>query len=491
MPQKPRPLDPAHSPLAGFGAELRSRRLQAGLSQAALGRLVHVSGDLIGKIEKAERHASSDLVARLDAATGAHGDLDVIANQAARPSHGRSTDDRDELSPGAHRPSSGLPTGSGASGVDNSDDLTAMWFRADWETAFTTASEQWDLDKHRRRLPTGASCVGAGSSAPALQWLLGQTETIARTEGRVAVGLDHVEGIRQTTRALRAHDNRRGGGDVLPLTMRFLVEDVTPLVHNGRYDSGVGRQLLGAAAEVVQLAGWACHDTGQQEAARRYLIQALRMARSCGDEALGAEILAGLSQQAIYLGQHATALDLARASGMTARRRGVDALVAEACVMRAHAHACAGAGTECARALHEAELVLDNADRSADPQWISYFDQAYLSAKFGHCFTALRQPRTARAFAERSLRMNGAYVRGRAFNLALLATAHAQLGEVEPACTLGAQAARLARHLYSTRTVEYINVLRRELSPYRATPDVRAFELEASPVLRDSRHGRQ
>src|SRR6185437_6790112 len=121
----------------------------------------------------------------------------------------------------------------------------------------------------------------------------------------------------------------------------------------------------------------------------------------------------------------------------TAREQGLDALVAETLVLEAQGHACAGDETACVRALTGAEVAFDRADRSADPQWIGYLDEAYLSAKFAHCFKELRQPGNACRFAERSLDMDADYIRGRAFNLTLLATAHAQAGEVEAACTVG------------------------------------------------------
>lgn len=75
MPQRPRDLHPGSSPAALFGAELRRRRTQAGLSQATLGHAVYVSGDLIAKVEKAERRPLPDLVERLDGALEANGDL--------------------------------------------------------------------------------------------------------------------------------------------------------------------------------------------------------------------------------------------------------------------------------------------------------------------------------------------------------------------------------------------------------------------------------
>ncbi|WP_344488336.1 helix-turn-helix transcriptional regulator [Glycomyces endophyticus] len=66
MPQPSRPLEPERGLPEWFGAELRHHRQRAGLSQDELGRLVHFSGDLIGKIEKAERNCSIALAQDLD-----------------------------------------------------------------------------------------------------------------------------------------------------------------------------------------------------------------------------------------------------------------------------------------------------------------------------------------------------------------------------------------------------------------------------------------
>jgi len=75
MAQQPRPLDPQSSPQAFFGATVRAWRTRRALSLAQLGQVVHVSGDLLGKIEKAQRRALPDLVEALDKALGARGEV--------------------------------------------------------------------------------------------------------------------------------------------------------------------------------------------------------------------------------------------------------------------------------------------------------------------------------------------------------------------------------------------------------------------------------
>jgi hypothetical protein len=179
----------------------------------------------------------------------------------------------------------------------------------------------------------------------------------------------------------------------------------------------------------------------------------------------------------------AVAIDLARAAAKTARQHGLDALLAEAAVMEAHGHARAGDAGACARSLSIAETALDRADRSSDPDWIGYFDEAYLSAKFGHCFKDLRQAETAKKFAARSLEMDNSYVRGRSFNLVLLATAHAQAGEIEAACSVGDEAVGLVQGLQSVRAHEYIRELQHELAPYSSSPVVQVFNRGVKQAL--------
>src|SRR5436190_1286186 len=66
MPQPLKPLNPSLSAQHHFGEQLRHWRQRRGLSQAARARLTHVSPDLIGKIEKADRWPTAQLAARWD-----------------------------------------------------------------------------------------------------------------------------------------------------------------------------------------------------------------------------------------------------------------------------------------------------------------------------------------------------------------------------------------------------------------------------------------
>ena len=325
----------------------------------------------------------------------------------------------------------------------------------------------------------------AGYTLPALRWFTAPASTTVTHSGSRSVGQPDIDTIREMTATYRRLDNQYGGGHARNTVARYLDQEVTPLLTDGRYDHTTGQRLLSATAELAQLAGWQAYDTAEHSIAQRYLVLALDLARAAGDTGLGTEIIAAMSHQATYLGHTNTGVDLARAAGKTARQAGVPVLVAEALVMEAHAHATARDQRACATALHRAEQALDQADRSTDPQWISYFDEAYLSAKFGHCFHTLGQSTHAERFAARSLQMDNRYVRGRAFNLALLASVHAQQGDPDRACAIRAEALTVAKDLQSARAVRYLRDLQTQLAPHRRRPTVRQFAARV-----DAAHGR-
>ncbi|HEX6508460.1 MAG TPA: hypothetical protein VF221_12585 [Chloroflexota bacterium] len=299
---------------------------------------------------------------------------------------------------------------------------------------------------------------------------------------RRQIVLGDVEAVRDLSRTLRRLDNEFGGGYAYSMATHHLDEVIIPMLRDASYADDVGRQLHAAGAELAHLAGWMAYDIELAGQGRTYLDQALKLAMTAGDDAYSAEILAGMSHQAAHLDRPNEAIDLARTAQASAARVSIPALLAEAHVMEAHGHARRGDASACAAALHRAEVAFRPTDPDELPEWLRYFDEAYLAAKFAHCFRDLGDWRRAERFAQRSLDMDDRFVRGRTFNTILLATT---LVEQDPdhAGSVGARGVELATHIQSGRTVQYIRDLQQRLNRGKSDLAAREFSERVRDIL--------
>ncbi|WP_285507941.1 helix-turn-helix domain-containing protein [Actinokineospora sp. NBRC 105648] len=292
--------------------------------------------------------------------------------------------------------------------------------------------------------------------------------------------------IREMTRTFRSVDNRFGGGHARSAVSNYLSADVVPLLRETWATDRVRADLYGAVAELNQLAGWMAYDTGDSDAGSKHLRQALRLCQDVDDDGRAAEMLAGTSHQAAFFRSGAIAIDLAESARSTAGRSGISALVSESAVMAAHGYALQGHTRSCLDALGESERALAAAEGQERPEWLGYFDSAYLAAKFAHCFRDLGRPVESERYARESLEMSEGYDRGKLFNLCLLASALADQGRAEEACVTASVALGMAGTVRSVRTVAYLADVARRLNRYRSVPEVSALlmkmDLAAIPV---------
>jgi transcriptional regulator with XRE-family HTH domain len=282
-----------------------------------------------------------------------------------------------------------------------------------------------------------------------------------------------VEVISAMIHALRRLDNRFGGGYAHGVVLSYLKDEVHPVLRMVQAQNTASRQVLQVVAELTQLAGWISHDVGKNRLARWYFGESLRLARASGDEAFTSEVLAGMSQQAAYLGDGRTAVNAAQAARRYAIRAGLPALLSEVAAMEAHGHALRGDASACLLAMRAAERSLDAVCDDRRPAWLEYFDRAYLAAKFAHALHALGELQPAERFAVRSLQMSEGYARGRLFNTVLLARIHAEGGDLDAACDLGLRSVAMAGGIRSARGRDYLADLARRLEPHAAAPQVR------------------
>lgn len=365
----------------------------------------------------------------------------------------------------------------GMSPSDVAGDI-GLQFSSRWADTTATSTALWRADVQRRRFLVDAAFTSAALSASALHWLTSPPAEAPAASGMRRVGNSDIDAIRDLTRAYRELDNRFGGGQIRGTIVSYLDEHVSLLLTTGNYRAEIGRRLATACGELSQLAGWVAYDSDQHGLAQRYLTQALAYAWYADDPALAAEILVAQAHQALYLARPDEAINVARAAQAAATRHGSATLLTECLVMEAHGHAARNDAQTCGAVLARAEQTFDRAVREDDPAWLAYFDEAYLAARMAQCFRDLGEADHAARYARRSLDMDHRYVRGRAFNLSLLASAYATQDEPEQAVVVGRQALDLTVRISSARSTRYVRDVVRGLQPRADVAAVRDFTEE-------------
>jgi len=286
------------------------------------------------------------------------------------------------------------------------------------------------------------------------------------------VGVDDVEVIRETTRAFRQIDNRFGGGHIRGAVSAYLATEVQPAMRDDRFARGARRHFRLASVELHQLAGWMAYDVGDKNAGKQHLRDALGIASEAGDDALTAEMLAAMSHQAAFSRRSGEAIDLAIAARRSAARSGAPALHAESFALEAQGLALQRDTRGCISALQKAERAFLTATSENTPQWLHYFDIAYLSAKFAQALRDLGRPVDAERFARESLQVSDGYERGSLFNTALLASILADRGQIEEAVRAARSAVQMAGQVRSARARGYLRDVGIRMLAHESREDV-------------------
>ncbi len=303
--------------------------------------------------------------------------------------------------------------------------------------------------------------------------------------GPQRVGHSDVTKLREAAEDARRWDSKYGGGDwrssMVPECLRV---DAAPLLL-GSYTDEVGRALFGATAELTRLAGWMAFDTGQQEAAQRYYIQALRLARAAADVPLGGYVLASMSLQATYRDFPDEGVDLAQAAVERNRGLATARTMSFFRLVEARAHAKAGDSVAAGAALRASEGWLERArDGDADPTWLGFYSYDRFAADAAECYSDLKLPRQVRRFTEQALsRPTEEYVRSHGLRLVVSAVAELESGNLDAACAAGTRAVEVAGRISSARTTEYVRDLLHRLEPYGDEPRVAELRERARPLL--------
>lgn len=476
MPQEPKHLAALESAAQFFGAELRHWRHLRGLSQRELAALTHDSASLITKVEKADRRPSLDFATRVDAALGTGGVLERLWPRLDPPQHPAGADH--EQSPGEEL----TPA-----------ELGLIWCTTPASTVDSVV-ELWRADMHRRSVIVGAAWSAAALAAPAHRWLSDPTDPDISRTGRRRVGRADVEVMWSMARSFADADHRLGGGYARNTLTQFLDQVAAPLLR-GSYDDPLGRQLYVAVARLTNLAGFMCFDSGRHGLAQRYFIQALRLTKAAGDQALGAHILTDMSMQAHHLGRSRDARDLAAAGHRTAKAAGFRSIAARCSALEARAYAAAGDKPAAIEAMTLAERDLDRA-HGDEPDWISFFTSEQLHAEWMYVAHELGSTDDVQRAAPMVVGTEPTTMQRRhVLVAATLAASYLPVSadhhdasadtrvDVDQACAVLQSALPSASTLTSTRGLDSINAVRARLVPYHDQPAVQQVEAEYQALV--------
>jgi transcriptional regulator with XRE-family HTH domain len=326
----------------------------------------------------------------------------------------------------------------------------------------------WQADLSDEQVLGRGPITPAAWNEASLRWLVAPAVppgTERDLPAGVRVGMGDVDRFRATVEMFRELDNRFGGGHAREALIRYLQGDAVRLLR-GRYPDTVGSALLSAVAEATQLAAWMTYDsTPRSPQAQRYYIQALGLAQAGGDRLLGAGILDSMSHQATYTGRFREAANLAQAARTGTTGIANATLTAHFYTMEARALARLGEAKACDLALAAAVTEYERRNPEADPAWFQYFDEAELSAEFGHCLRDLSRAKDATEYAGRSVGASpdGRYARSDFFATMVLADSYLAAGEAEQACDTALVALTAGEQIRSGRCVNYLREFREHL----------------------------
>jgi hypothetical protein len=337
---------------------------------------------------------------------------------------------------------------------------------ADVSSTLHVVTGMWRADMDRRNFLVSAGFAGGGFAGPARDWLLGWPDAEVGTTGTGRkVGQTDVDMLWMSCQSFQEMDRRMGGGYARGSLVHFLNNVVTPLLR-GDYTEEVGRQLLAVAARLTDIAGYSAYDAHEQGLAQRYYIQALRMARSADNDALGAHIFGDMTRQSYYIGELDEAVSLARAGQQAAQRANSWFGVARCASLEARALAMQGDKKASEAAMTRAERAMTRANPDEEPVWIKYFSTDQLEAEFAHAAEALGRPKEVLRFAEPALAADRPLERRNVLVGTTAARAHAANGDIEKAAHLGIQVLDMISGMSSERALDAAKLLRADLAPY-------------------------
>ncbi|RBQ18088.1 transcriptional regulator [Spongiactinospora rosea] len=430
-----------------FGAELRRRRLGAGLSLTELSRLVHYSKGHLSKVERGLKAPSTELARLCDAKLGAEGALTALVGR--RPSR----------------------SGSGGAGWGFGDEeVWLMRLSKDGQSRFHPVNR-------RQVMVAGAvSMAGMGIGIPATASVpvLGSA---SEPDDTTLLGM---------SRALFDQYRRMGQVAGPGLLLPALIAQTHALQEmSSRMGENQRPALLRLASRYAEYVGWLAQESGNEPAALWWTQRAVELAEAGGDRQLAAYGLVRRALVTLYQEDAEQTIDLARKAqegDISARIRGL------AAQREAQGHALAGDHSACMRSLDRARaLMAESATESDGPVIGTTHLPDPVGMISGWCLHDLGRPAEAAEVIAAQLAQVPSYaLRTRVRYGVRHALAYAAAGEIDHACHLTGRLLNGAATVTSATITTDLRKLARALARHPRNAAVRELSPALGAAMRDA-----
>ncbi|MFM9370303.1 hypothetical protein [Streptomyces sp. Da 82-17] len=336
-----------------------------------------------------------------------------------------------------------------------------------------------ESDVLRRAFMSGSTATVAAASLG----LTGPFSTEADAAPR-RVGETEADAVEEAVRRIRLLDDRHGA-DGLYRRAAVPLRNAFALLDAGTARRSTSDRLHSGAGELAISVGWLAHDSGRFDDARSHYAEALATARMAGDASLEAHAFCNMSFLARDAGRPREAVRAAQAAQRSARERGSARLLSLLALREAGAYALLGDRSACEQALARAQALFGRGGTDADPEWMSFYNEAELEGLEAQCWSALGQWGRAARHAQRAAHVARTrtphFTRNIALYTAEAADDLARSGRPEEAADAGSRVLDLLDEVQSSRIQSILTTTARVLLPHRRTPVVAEFLARRAP----------
>ncbi|GAA2692027.1 MULTISPECIES: helix-turn-helix domain-containing protein [Actinosynnema] len=335
-----------------------------------------------------------------------------------------------------------------------------------------------DLAISRRAALTAAATVTMGPTLvePLQRWLH-PLQPLTRWSSSAAISEEELAALQHVADGLRGWGGRGGYGLARKAVLGQLEELAERLTRAPAGPTTERAFFIGA--ELSKVAASMSWDAGMHDAAQRYYVLGVRMAKAGHNDPFAALCLAAMARQMFDLGRPEDGLDLVQLAQYGTRRKATPTLQALLLTREAWAYAQLGRVKEFHRAVGQAQDSFAQREHGSEPWWLQSFDEAELEGVIGARLRdlAAHDPSQALLAEKHILRAlelrDPARVRNRAFDVIGLARTKMAAGDPEAACGLIQQVLPTAVGLASGRVVRKLQDFAKEAERHRELPLVR------------------